>query len=83
MPEGHTATPIRSMASLNRRRSSAFWIASRLAPISSTPNCSRVPSCARVTARLRAVWPPMVGSRASGRSSSITCATTSGVSGSM
>ena len=83
MPEGHTATPMRSIACLNSNRSSAFWIAARLAPINSTPYLARVPFSARVTARLRAVWPPMVGSRASGRSISITRATTSGVSGSM
>ena len=83
MPEGHTATPMRAMASLKSRRSSALRIASRLAPISSTPKRSRVPFSARATARLRAVWPPMVGSKASGRSISITRATTSGVRGSM
>ena len=83
MPEGHTATPMRAMASLNSSRSSAMRIASRLAPINSTPKRSKVPSSARATARLRAVCPPMVGSRASGRSRSITRATTSGVSGSM
>ena len=55
MPEGHTATPIRSIASLNSNRSSAFWIAARSAPISSTLCFARVPFSARATARLRAV----------------------------
>ena len=83
IPDGHTCTPMRSMACLNSRRSSAFWIALRSAPISSTPKRSSVPFSAKVTARLRAVWPPMVGSRASGRSVSMTRVITSGVSGSM
>ena len=41
------------------------------------------PSCAGGSAQLSAVWPPMVGSSASGRSFSMILATTSGVIGSM
>ena len=49
--------------------------ASRLAPMSSTPNFSSTPSRARSSAQLSAVCPPMVGSRASGRSRSMILAT--------
>ena len=57
-------------------------IASRLAPIISTPNSSRVPFSASAMAAFSAVWPPRVGSRASGRSFSMILATTAGVMGS-
>ena len=53
------------------------------APISSTPNRSSVPSRASAMATLSAVWPPMVGSSASGRSRSMILATIAGVTGSM
>ena len=41
------------------------------------------PSCASDSAQLSAVWPPMVGSSASGRSFSMILATISGVIGSI
>ena len=64
-------------------RSSARRIDSALAPISSTPNSSSVPSSASVIARFSAVWPPSVGSSASGRSFSMILRTGPGSSGSM
>ena len=67
--------PISVIASRNSRRSSATLIASTDAPISFTPYLSSVPFSASSTARLSAVWPPTVGSSASGRSRSMTCAT--------
>jgi hypothetical protein len=70
------------MACLKSARSSAFLMAGILAPMSSTPNRSSVPSSASATARLSAVWPPSVGSSACGRSRSMILATNSGVSGS-
>jgi len=75
--------PMRFMASRNNSLSSAMSMASALAPMSSTPNFSRMPILLRVRAVFSAVWPPMVGSRASGRSFSMILATTSGVMGSM
>jgi len=42
-------------------------MAPSLAPISSDAERSSVPSSASVTPRLSAVWPPTVGSMASGR----------------
>ena len=78
---------IRSPASFivvrNSSRSSARRIAAASAPISSTPNCSRVPSSCSVIARFSAVWPPSVGSSASGRSFSMILVTGPGSSGSM
>ena len=77
-----TSAPRPVTISLNRSRSSPARIASILAPISSTP-CSRsTPESCSATAQFSAVCPPSVGSRASGRSRSITLATTSGVTGS-
>jgi len=58
-------------------------IDSRFAPISSTPNFSSTPSRTRSKAVLRAVWPPMVGSSASGRSFSMMRATVRQLTGSM
>ena len=55
----------------------------RVAPIISTPNFSSTPCLCRSMAVLRPVWPPSVGSRASGRSFSMILATTSQVIGSM
>ena len=81
-PERGRLSPMRSMACLNSSRSSAFLMAGILAPISSTPKRSRVPFSASATARFSAVWPPSVGSSASGRSRSMILATNSGVSGS-
>src|SRR3954462_2939812 len=51
--------------------------------MSSTPKRSRVPSSCSALARLSAVWPPRVGSRASGRSRSMICASGPGSRGSM
>ena len=81
--------PIASIASRNLRRSSALAITSGLAPISSMPRLSRNgrPSSRRHSASAIAVFsavcPPMVGSRASGRSFSRMRATVAGVIGSM
>src|SRR5262245_19728542 len=50
-----TSRPIDRMASLNRSRSSATLMASMEAPISWTPNLSRVPAFARSTARFKPV----------------------------
>ena len=77
------SSPILSMASRNRPRSSALSIAAGEAPISSTPSRSSVPSRASAMATLSAVCPPMVGSSASGRSRSMILATIPGVTGSM
>ena len=74
--------PILSIASLKRSLSSAFSMASRLAPMSSTLSRSNVPSLASVKAVLRAVCPPIVGSKASGFSFSMIRATVSLVIGS-
>jgi len=82
LPSG-VASPIRRIAWANSSRSSASRMARSLAPISSTPKRSSVPSRCSAMATLRAVCPPMVGSNASGRSRSITLATHSGVTGSM
>ena len=81
-PDAGTASPISCMAALNRSRSSAVAMASALAPITSTPYSSSTPRSARAMVRLSAVWPPSVGSRASGRSRSMMAASTSGSSGS-
>jgi hypothetical protein len=77
-----TLSPHASTASLNLSRSSARSITSRRAPISSIPSSSRTPDVASSRARLSAVWPPIVGSSASGRSSLSTSATASASSGS-
>ncbi len=74
--------PIRAIASRNCSRSSALAMASRLAPISSTPWRSRAPLSASASAVLSAVWPPMVGKSASGFSLSRMRSTISGVIGS-
>ena len=55
----------------NNSLSSALSIASLLAPIKITPCFSRIPSLARDKAVFKAVWPPIVGSIASGFSFSI------------
>ncbi len=78
-----TSRPISSIASRNRSRSSPTLIASICAPMSSTPYFASVPFSCRATARFSAVWPPTVGSTASGRSAAMICAAISGVSGSM
>ena len=75
--------PIFFMASRNSSRSSALSMASALAPISSTPNFSSTPILFSDSAVFSAVWPPMVGSSASGRSFSMIFSTTCQVMGSM
>ena len=77
------SSPILSMASRNFWRSSALSITAALAPIISTPYFSSTPARSRARAVFSAVWPPMVGKRASGRSFSMILATISGVIGSM
>ena len=69
------------MAALNSSRSSARWMTSIGAPMISTPYFFRMPSRSHSIARLRAVWPPTVGRRASGFSRSIRRSTYSGRSG--
>ena len=83
MPPSGTLRPISRMASRKSSRSSASWIVCRLAPISSTPYSSSTPLWASSTARFRLVWPPRVGSSASGRSFSMIFASASTFSGSM
>ena len=75
--------PIRSIASRKSLRSSAISMASRLAPMSSTPNLSSTPMSSRASEVLSPVCPPMVGRSASGRSFSMILATSSGVIGSI
>ena len=75
--------PIFSIATRNSSRSSAFSMESGRAPIISTPNFSSVPSLSSARAVFSAVWPPMVGSSASGRSASMMRATVAGVIGSI
>ncbi len=76
------SSPIASMALRNFCRSSALSITSARAPIISTPNLASTPERSSASAVFSAVWPPMVGSRASGRSFSMILATISGVIGS-
>ena len=77
-----TAMPMDVIAWRNWSLSSATLIASIEAPIRLTPNSSRTPRSASSTARFSAVCPPTVGSRASGRSRSMTARAISNVSGS-
>jgi hypothetical protein len=77
------SSPIRSIASRKSLRSSAISMASRLAPIISTPNFSRTPISSSASEVLSPVCPPIVGRSASGRSFSMILATTSGVIGSI
>ena len=81
-PERGTASPISCIAALNRSRSSAVAMASAFAPITSTPRASSTPRSASAIVRLSAVWPPRVGSSASGRSRSMMAVSTSGSRGS-
>ena len=60
-----TSPPIFSTMALNVSRFSPRWIASKLAPIISTPYFSRTPFSCSAIAVLSAVWPPSVGSTAS------------------
>ncbi len=77
-----TSSPMRPIASLKSWRSSPTSTARREAPIRRTPSRSSTPRFESSTARLSAVWPPTVGSSASGRSRSRIASTASGVSGS-
>ena len=74
--------PITFIASRKSWRSSALAMTSALAPIISMPSRSSTPSFHRSIAVFSAVWPPIVGSNASGRSRSRILATISGVIGS-
>ena len=71
IPATGTSSPISCIASRNCSRSSAILIASRDAAMSSTSNFSRTPSEARSSAQFSPVCPPIVGSKAEGRSFSI------------
>ena len=83
MAERGVSKPMRVMASMKRSRSSALSMASWLAPMSSTPAACSTPSRTKSKAQLRAVWPPMVGNSASGRSASMMLATVRHSTGSM
>ncbi|MNZ77531.1 hypothetical protein D3C78_960770 [compost metagenome] len=83
MPARGHSRPMLFMAMSKRRRSSALSMASAVAPIISTPNSASTPCFSRSSAQLSAVWPPMVGSTASGRSFLMISRTTSQVMGSM
>ena len=74
--------PISRIASRNFSRSSATSMAATDAPMSSTPYRSSTPLFASAIARFSAVWPPTVGSSASGRSRAMMASTMSGLSGS-
>ena len=80
--ERGTRRPTEAIASPNASRSSAVWIALAEAPISSIPSSSSTPARSSSIARLSAVWPPSVGSSASGRSRRSTAVTPSRSSGS-
>ena len=82
MTEVATSPPSSSTIPLNDSRFSPRWIASMLAPISSTPYFSSTPASSRAMAALSAVCPPRVASSASGRSFAMTFSTNSGVIGS-
>ena len=51
-----TCAPTARTMSLNRRRSSPRWIASKSAPINSTPYLSSTPRSCSATAMFNAVW---------------------------
>ncbi len=79
---GNTGRPASSMARRKASRSSASRMDRTEAPSNRTPSRSRTPSSSSSIARLRAVWPPRVGMRASGRSFSRTAITVFRVRGS-
>jgi len=81
-PESGHSRPISIIAFLNSSRSSAVRIASVFAPMSSTRCSSSTPRAESSIARLSAVWPPIVGRSASGRSRATIAASTSASSGS-
>ena len=80
--EGGTGRPMSIMAWRNWARSSAVAMASWLAPITSTPYLSTTPVSISSMARLRAVWPPRVGSSTSGCSRWMMLVSTSALRGS-
>ena len=82
VPLSGTSSPASTMARLNSCRSSPSRRASTLAPRSVMPDSSNTPDSDSARVRLIPVWPPTVGSRASGRSRSMIFSTTSGTSGS-
>jgi hypothetical protein len=57
-------------------------MARALAPMSSQPYFASTPLSYSASATFSAVWPPIVGSTASGRSLAMTFSTNSGVTGS-
>ena len=71
------------IATRNSSRSSAIRIASREAPISSTPCFASTPASASSSAQFSAVCPPMVGSSASGFSLAMIRSTVAALIGSM
>ncbi len=83
IPERAEPRPMRVIASLNFRRSSALSMASGLAPISSTLYLLSTPCFHRSSAQFSAVCPPMVGRMASGRSLAMIFSTVCQVMGSM
>ena len=83
MPLRAEPKPMLVMASLNFKRSSAFSIAFSLAPIISTPYLANTPCLCKSSAQFSAVWPPIVGSKASGRSLAMIFSNTCQVMGSM
>ena len=83
VPEAGTARPISIIACLNSSRSSAVLIASAVgADQLDRPRSASAPESYSSMARLSAVWPPRVGSTASGRSLSMIFSSTSATSGS-
>ena len=83
MPDFATSSPMSFMAAAKSSRSSPVSMESMSQPMTSTPYLSSTPACARATAQLRPVWPPMLGRSASGLSLAMTLATESAVMGSM
>ena len=81
--ERSTSSPAARIVSRKSSLSSARSITSADAPMSSTPNRSRIPALARANARFKPVWPPMVGRSASGRSLAMTAVRASTVRGSI
>ena len=67
------SAPASSTTFLNSSRSSPRSMASREAPISSTLYFLSTPASPSDIAAFSAVWPPKVGSRASGRSLAMIC----------
>ncbi len=82
MRDDGTGSPISIILALKRSRSSASWIVSSGVPSSSTPYLAITPAAASSTARLSPVWPPRVGSSASGRSRAMIRSSEATVSGS-